>query len=364
MPNSLLWAMLVVLWLFVVVPMFAGRKPKVKKTTEATLATRVVHSGGREPARARVRAAGSHPHDAEYVRPAPTEPNTDVFELEGAVIVSVDPASAKAVAASVQRVEVSAGRSALDYDDTLDVNDGAVKAVARDEIGVAADIPDDAVRVDETPTSVFAATLPAAEVVVAKTADADADAPAEGEAEAAESDGVDYDEEDLEIARREVAQLSEAAEARPRVGRGGFDPDADAERSERRIKFRQRVALGLVALTVLAAVVGFALHPFGWVVATITGVALVAYLVQLRRQVRAELELRRRRMARKVRADRREQDRRDEDDPETGDVPARLRRPGGVVLEIDDEDPAFEHLEHYDEDPATQQFAAQRRAVG
>lgn len=361
MPNSLLWAMLVVLWLFVVVPMFAGRKPKVKKTTEATLATRVVHSGGREPARARVRAAGSHPHDAEYVKPAPTEPNTDVFELEGAVIVSVDPASAKAVAASVQRVEVSADRSALDYDDTLDVNDGAVKAVVRDEIGVAADIPDDAVRVDETPTSVFAASLPVAEAAAAEVDDTDA--PVEGEAAAAESDGVDYDEEDLEIARREVAQLSEAAEARPRVGRGGFDPDADAERSERRIKFRQRVALGLVALTVLAAVVGFALHPFGWVVATITGVALVAYLVQLRRQVRAELELRRRRMARKVRADRREQDRR-EDDPETGDVPARLRRPGGVVLEIDDEDPAFEHLEHYDEEPATQQFAAQRRAVG
>jgi len=27
-------------------------------------------------------------------------------------------------------------------------------------------------------------------------------------------------------------------------------------------------------------------------------------------------------------------------------VPARLRRPGSVVLEIDDEDPIFEHLEY------------------
>ena len=27
-------------------------------------------------------------------------------------------------------------------------------------------------------------------------------------------------------------------------------------------------------------------------------------------------------------------------------VPSRLRRPGAVVLEIDDEDPIFEHLDH------------------
>jgi len=42
------------------------------------------------------------------------------------------------------------------------------------------------------------------------------------------------------------------------------------------------------------------------------------------------------------------------DDPEFDVVPSRLRRPGSVVLEIDDEDPIFEHLDyapfarHYD----------------
>ncbi|MGB2949087.1 MAG: hypothetical protein WBB99_09210, partial [Rhodococcus sp. (in: high G+C Gram-positive bacteria)] len=30
-------------------------------------------------------------------------------------------------------------------------------------------------------------------------------------------------------------------------------------------------------------------------------------------------------------------------------VPQRLRRPGAVVLEIDDEDPEFDHLYHYSE---------------
>ena len=33
-------------------------------------------------------------------------------------------------------------------------------------------------------------------------------------------------------------------------------------------------------------------------------------------------------------------------DPEFDVTPARLRRPGAAVLEIDDEDPEFEHLEH------------------
>jgi hypothetical protein len=28
------------------------------------------------------------------------------------------------------------------------------------------------------------------------------------------------------------------------------------------------------------------------------------------------------------------------------DVPSRLRRPGAAVLEIDDEDPSFEHLDY------------------
>jgi hypothetical protein len=38
-------------------------------------------------------------------------------------------------------------------------------------------------------------------------------------------------------------------------------------------------------------------------------------------------------------------------DSEFDVVPSRLRRPGSVVLEIDDEDPVFEHLDHatYDE---------------
>ena len=36
-------------------------------------------------------------------------------------------------------------------------------------------------------------------------------------------------------------------------------------------------------------------------------------------------------------------------DRELDVVPQRLRRPGAAVLEIDDEDPVFEHLDYYDE---------------
>ena len=38
-------------------------------------------------------------------------------------------------------------------------------------------------------------------------------------------------------------------------------------------------------------------------------------------------------------------------------VPARLRRPGAVVLEADDEDPVFEHLDRYaDDEPAYEAY--------
>ena len=71
--------------------------------------------------------------------------------------------------------------------------------------------------------------------------------------------------------------------------------------------------------------------------------ALVVYLTYLRRTVRIEAEIRRRRTARLERA-RRERER----EAEVLDgVPAHLRRGGCVVMEIDDEDPAFDHLPRY-----------------
>ena len=64
MPNSLLWIGLVAVWLFVLVPMLVTKRPRIRQTTDAALATRVLHRGDDEPITPRGPAAGhrSDPH--------------------------------------------------------------------------------------------------------------------------------------------------------------------------------------------------------------------------------------------------------------------------------------------------------------
>ncbi len=69
----------------------------------------------------------------------------------------------------------------------------------------------------------------------------------------------------------------------------------------------------------------------------------VLYLGYLRRQTRIEERVRRRRMHRMARSQLGVENTYDR---EFEVVPSRLRRPGAVVLEIDDEDPIFEHLDY------------------
>lgn len=153
-----------------------------------------------------------------------------------------------------------------------------------------------------------------------------ADAPTEGD---------DLDEADLD------ARVPDEDLVARRRGRGGFDPHADAVASAARYEFRQRSVLGLLIAAIMTAALAIIVSPMMWLVSGAVVVALVGYLVYLRRQVQLEQEIRRRRLARLKRA-------RQGDERGGGqDVPDRLRRPGAIVLEADDEDPAFEHLDHY-----------------
>ena len=79
-----------------------------------------------------------------------------------------------------------------------------------------------------------------------------------------------------------------------------------------------------------------------WTFGAVATVTLL-YLAYLRRQTRIEEQLRRRRAQRIARSRLGVEN---TADPEFDVTPARLRRPGAAVLEIDDEDPEFEHLEH------------------
>ncbi len=129
-----------------------------------------------------------------------------------------------------------------------------------------------------------------------------------------------------------------------RAGRGGFDVRADAQARAARFSARRRVTgllLAAAVITLLGGVLGLG---FLWWPFVVVSVALVGYLAFLRRQTRIEAQVRERRLARLQRA-RLGVDTVDPHDAQWGSVPRRLRRPGAVVLEIDDEDPDFDELE-------------------
>lgn len=129
-----------------------------------------------------------------------------------------------------------------------------------------------------------------------------------------------------------------------RRGRGVYDPVASAELARQRQNRRKRVLLVLLALCALTFGTSLALGGAVW----LTFIAMVAftafYLVMLRRQAVEERELRHRRLARMRRA---RLGVRNTEDDELG-VPDRLMRPGAVILETDDNDPALSNLEYAD----------------
>ena len=134
-----------------------------------------------------------------------------------------------------------------------------------------------------------------------------------------------------------------------RRGRGGFDPEADAIARAERYAFRQRAVLGLVLAIIMTAALALVLSATFWWAFGLAAVGLAGYLSYLRKQVRMEEDIRRRRTARLSRARLGVESRTDD---ELKLVPSRLRRPGAVVLEIDDEDPIFDNLELHDSEAA------------
>ncbi|WP_326944545.1 hypothetical protein OG439_32670 [Amycolatopsis sp. NBC_01307] len=204
----------------------------------------------------------------------------------------------------------------------------------------------------------------------------------------------DLDEEEPEPlpqpgrAERRAERERERAGYRP--GRGGFDPEAAEMAARAKYSFRQRVVVILLVVAVITAGVAGFLFPLVWWGHAVADVVLVGYLVYLRRQVRIEEEIRQRRLARfnSTRAPRRPSEPGPrpsvsasvDDDVELEDEaddaaavevvePARReiveRRPSptsrirrsAVVVDLDDEDPAFEELD----EPGTGPY---RRAVG
>ncbi|MFC4375630.1 gephyrin-like molybdotransferase receptor GlpR [Nocardia halotolerans] len=336
MPNSILWIGLVVLWVFVLFPILADRHPRIRRTTDAALATRVLHRGGAER-RIRIGAAGGHESDPDYrprvlsKRPHRTD-SEDRMTTDEPVTEGDDEKLTATTEPDADGIEIDD----KDEETTDLAGDGIDDTVAQP---VSSDTADDASADTDPPP---AARIPPAPP--ARLDDLPGPEPLEGD-------------EDFVPTRR---------------GRGGYDPEADAIARAARYRFRQRAVLGLIIAVILFAAFGMLLNSFFWSACGLSAVVLGGYLAYLRKQVHVEEEIRRRRAARLTRGTRREAA---TVTPEAATTTrrtmdrdtARALRRRSALLDTDDEDPMFEHLEAFD--PATARALRHRvedlgRAVG
>ncbi|MEC3951800.1 gephyrin-like molybdotransferase receptor GlpR [Nocardia sp. CDC153] len=371
MPNSILWIGLVVLWVFVLFPMLANRHPRIRQHTDAALSTRVLHRGGAKR-RTRKGPATGHETDPDYVPVRrklqhPSEDPEDRMTRSDDSPAASDEKDVETegfsdeaqVSAEAHESEGDSAEGAGETPDSTESDSETVESESESET-VTAEHESEPEEIEEEPEPIAAEDEPIAaktEPAAPKTeAPRRASLPALRAPDPEPEPETDSEDEDFVPSRR---------------GRGGFDPEADAAARAARYTFRQRASLGLVLATLILAAAGFAISPALWWLCAVSGTALVAYLAYLRRQVRIEADIRRRRAARTVRrrtdeaeaaAPARERQRPDREQTRT-----QLRR--AVLVEPDDEDPLFEHLELFDaaEARATRQRATgarERRAVG
>lgn len=332
-PQSLLWISLVVLWLFVLVPMLVSKRDNVRRTSDIALATRVLNSGRNARLR-RPRAAAGHNSDPHW------QPSAE-YDAEFADDLDEEPAEEPARRRAVvlaAAVEETTESPYLDVD-VVDEDSGALP-IGESFQRQQADPPTEELTLD------FDAAEP-------EPAD-EAEQPAQ--ADLAEDDLTDEDSTDEDLTDEEYEYVEDSsgleaeADSEPALAasmasarRNRYESKTAQAVSARKYTFRKRVLMSMAGALVLSAVLAAVLSPtLWWMVGTVTAVT-VLYLGYLRRQTRIEEQVRRRRAQRMMRS------RLGVENTEDGEfdvVPSRLRRPGAAVLDIDDEDPAFEHLEY------------------
>ncbi len=316
-PQSLLWISLVVLWLFVLVPMLISKRDAVRRTSDVALATRVLNGGAGSRLLRRNGPAAGHASDPDW-QPEDSD-HHDVEAADHDEEVDADERPTHPVLVKFE-VPEQAETDVLDVLDVLDVD--VIEDSAALPAGVSA-----------------AATEPVLEV--------SGDAEPETEPQKAEHDDeYEYvdDSSGLEAEEDDDAYDDAPAPAAPAASRRRrFDNETAAAVTARKYTFRKRVLMVMAVVLVSSATAAFEVTPAAWWVCSIATTITVLYLAYLRRQTRIEEKLRRRRMHRMARARLGVENAADR---EYDVVPSRLRRPGAVVLEIDDEDPIFEHLDY------------------
>lgn len=325
-PQSLLWISLVVLWLFVLVPMLVSKRDAVRRTSDVALATRVLNGGGNSRLVKRSGPAAGHRSDPNWTPPqdsADTDLDEDHSEDED------------------REHEV---------DDDADTDELSRRRPVVMRMAVAEPTEPDYLDVDVVEDSHV---LPAGDSVSAAEPETAEIEPVEGEDDTEAVAKRDDDEDSFEYvedssglepaAEDEADQEAPAPMPRNASRRRRFDNKTAAAVSARKYAFRKKVLIVMAMVLVGSATAAFKVSPIAWWVCGGATAITLLYLGYLRRQTRIEEKVRDRRMKRMARARLGVENAYDRD---YDVVPSRLRRPGAVVLEIDDEDPVFEHLDY------------------
>jgi len=316
-PQSLLWISLVVLWLFVLVPMLISKRDAVRRTSDVALATRVLNSGAAARLIKRGGPAAGHRSNPDW------QPEEDEYDDLDSDDAEEAPPSRVVVAAAAAVFVEETGPDYLDVD-VIDPDSAALPAGTTAAVAETPPAADDG-----------AADDPDTEVKLAVEHDDDDDD--------FDDDGADQyeyvdDTSGIPVAEEPPTTVTPAFSRRHR-----YDADTAAAVEARKYAFRRRV-LTIMAMTLVASAgAAFLLTSAAWWFCGMTSTVTVLYLGYLRRQTRIEERVRRRRMHRMARSQLGVENTYDR---EFEVVPSRLRRPGAVVLEIDDEDPVFEHLDY------------------
>lgn len=335
-PQSLLWISLVVLWLFVLVPMLINKRDTVKRTSDVAMATRVLNGTSRAARLIRRgKPAAGHRSDPQW---RPEEELDDYDEDEtGPVVVTGKPSRVRSVVV-VTPVAEEVEDEYLDVD-VVDEDSGALPVAS---VPVSEQVSEQAVE-EELPLD-FGDQEPVAEDEESEADEEPVAAERAEDFDQLDADGTADEYEYIDDTSGLEAEADPPTTATPTAARNRrYESKTAAAVSARKYRFRKNTLLTMAMVLVVSAAASFLWTSSMWYLCAALGAVTLLYLAYLRRQTRIEERLRRRRMQRMARSRLGVEN---TVDHELNVVPARLRRPGAAVLEIDDEDPVFEHLDY------------------
>ena len=372
---SLILVLIAVVWAIVLAPMLVGKTKPIRRAGEGYEETRVLHTGGTIPAvtrrRPRFTAADAKrytsaaPASAEPsliddpAHPAPTQSETvdrtgsprinhALSQADTEVIPVVQCPEAPRRGSTAYSVLLA--RAAADEAEYYELSESYFSP--RD-FGYAPLPVADADAVEDTNSD----TSPTVDTVDTVDTDGEAeDGIADGEAEDGNADGEPESDDAPEaddspgedVALREDAVPSEAEDipneedlafAAARAGRGGYDPGRAQQARTRRIQRRKWTFIGLLAVTAVCLLAAVIIGGWVWVLPAAAIGVTAWFMVALRRVVKQEHALQQRRLRQLRRA------RLGVDTAQhPGPAVRERRRAGSIILDLDDENPDFDHL--------------------